>query len=150
MESMRTSAFLASFLVLLIVFWLFGRRLPRRYRDRSCQGAAWRRAFPAASTEQIRAFLSTVAGAFVLRDSERLKLAPGDRVLDLYRARYPDRGTPDMLELETLARLVEERYGVALDDAWSDGLTLGALFAHCTRSRPATNDGAAKESVPAS
>jgi len=43
--------------------------------------------------------------------NRQLKFSPDDRVLDVYRALYPDCTLPDDLELETLARLITQKYG---------------------------------------
>jgi hypothetical protein len=52
--------------------------------------------------------------------NRQLKFSPDDRVLDVYRALYPDCTLPDDLELETLARpyysistaLISPQFGV--------------------------------------
>lgn len=61
-----------------------------------------------------------------------LKFAPDDRVLDIYRAIYPDRSMPDACELETLVRLVVRRYGVDIAPLWREETTLGELYAQAT------------------
>lgn len=106
-----------------------GELSPFPFRTRSCQGTGWRQAFPTASKQDIREFLAMFVGAFALRDGEKLKFNPSDRILGVYCARYPSKGTPDALELETLAKFVESRYGVRLEEIWSEELTLGELFA---------------------
>ena len=108
---------------------IFGGRLPNGFRDRACQGRGWRRAFPNAPKDRIRAFLQVFVGAFAFRDSERLKFSPADRILDVYRAVYPSRWVPDSLELEAFASELENRFGVRLESFWSDQLTLGEVFA---------------------
>jgi hypothetical protein len=107
-------------LLLLLVFaigfalWAakFGGRLPRALRSRSCQGAGWRSAFPSASKQQIREFLSLFVSAFAFDESERLKLNPSDQPLEIYRSIYPHQWQPDALEFETLARDLQKRAGV--------------------------------------
>jgi len=118
-------------LVAVLVAWhlSFGGRLPPALRDRICQGRAWRRAFPGASRSDIRAFLSLVVEAFAFSGRERLKLAPGDEILGIYRAIYPKPGWGvDGLELESLALAVERKRGVGFRDLWHEKLTLGELF----------------------
>lgn len=102
--------------------------LPRRYRDRPCQGRAWHQAFPEASKDDIRSFLVLFSGAFAFRPRHKLKFGPDDQILAIYRAIYPSASTPDALELETLAMEVERSYGIQLDSIWRDDLTLGELF----------------------
>lgn len=102
---------------------------PAPYGRRSCQGAAWRRAFPNASKQDLRAFLGVFVDAFAFRSSSRLKFSPNDSLLEIYRVIYPNRWTPDALELETLAQQVERRYNVRFADVWHGRLTLGELFA---------------------
>src|SRR5262249_57815737 len=78
-------------------------RPPVLYRNRRCQGAAWRRRYPNAAKEEIRAFLLTFADSFSYREREKLKFRPDDAVLAIYRAHYPSTWMPDALELETFA-----------------------------------------------
>ncbi|MDA8456392.1 hypothetical protein M4R22_16635 [Acidovorax sp. GBBC 3334] len=113
----------------------FGGRAPGPFRSRSCQGRAWKRAFPHAGKAQIRRFLAMFAESFGLRPDQRLQFAPHDRILAVYRARYPCTEVPDALELETLTAEAERLYGVDLEDLWHDRLTLGELFAVCGQPR---------------
>lgn len=106
---------------------------PQPFRGRACQGSRWRRAFPSAPKQQLRSFLGTFAEAFAFRPASALQFAPHDCVLSIYRAIYSRNNLVDSLELETLARLLERRYGVALGDVWSTDLTLGQLFTHTYR-----------------
>jgi len=108
--------------------------LPAKIRERKCQGAAWRRAFPEAPKQAIREFLSVFVDAFAFRKSERLKFRPEDKIIDIYRSVYPKRLIPDALELETFAEDLERRFGFRLVSVWSDQLTLGEVFrAVCAR-----------------
>ena len=130
-------------IVLIVVFvgsWIWlnrnGEVSPLPFRTRSCQGTGWRQAFPTASKQDIREFLSMFIRAFALREGEKLKFNPSDRIYEVYRARYPSKLMPDALELETLAKSVENRYGVRFEEVWSEELTLGELFSqiHSPRS----------------
>ncbi len=121
--------------LLLAVF--FGGRLPRRYRDRKCQGAAWRDAFPTVPKEAIRDFLSMFVDAFAIKRTEQLQFAPTDRILDVYRAIYPSRLLADNLELETLADQLEQRFGFRLESIWDEQTTMGDVFT-AVRARAAT------------
>jgi propanediol dehydratase small subunit len=113
------------------VLWgvIFGGRLPGAYGVRTCQGRDWRRAFPTAPKTQIREFLALFVEAFAFADKEKLKLRPDDKILSIYRTLYPSRWTPDALEVETLAKDINKKYGLSLASVWSEDLTLGQLFA---------------------
>jgi propanediol dehydratase small subunit len=117
-------------LVLCIFVWglKFGGRLPSGFRDRACQGRDWRRAFPRAPKPRIRTFLQVFVDAFAFDANEKLKFSPEDRILDVYRAVYPSRWTPDSLEVETFACELEKRFGLRLECLSSDQLTLGDVF----------------------
>jgi hypothetical protein len=122
--------------ILLSVLWLkFGTSLPKRYRSRKCEGARWRSAFPQATKDDIREFLSLFTSAFAFRDSEKLKFSPNDRVWEIYRDLYPNRWVADALELETLTDDLNKKHGIALSEIWSEKLTLGEVFAYVQRSR---------------
>jgi hypothetical protein len=114
---------------------------PRSHRalghfwERRCEGRAWRRTFPSAPKEDIRAFLALFMNAFALPSRRMLRFAPTDRVLEIYRAVSP-RGWPDAMELETLDEELQRVYGFPLRDVWKETLTLGELFAR-VRSRVA-------------
>jgi len=129
---MSTSTVLLVLAIAAIFAWglAFGGRLPVAYRARSCQGRGWRQAFPSATKQEIRAFLSLFASAFAFDDREKLKLAPEDGVLKIYRAQYPSRLQPDAMEFETLALDLERHHRLKLEAVWKDSLTLGELFSH--------------------
>lgn len=120
-----------------LIWWLrelrLGAQPPAPYGQRLCQGAAWRRAFPNATKQDLREFLEVFVDAFAFRSSSRLNFSPDDSLLAIYRVLYPSRWTPDGLELETLARHVERRYKVQFADLWHERLTLGELFAATCR-----------------
>jgi propanediol dehydratase small subunit len=107
---------------------LYVRRGMRRFYGRSCRGWAWRRKFPDANKEDIRAFLGLFVDAFALRRKPRVAFGPDDRIMDVYRALYPIEGFPDALELETFDMRLEEQYGVKLVDFYRPDLTLGEVF----------------------
>lgn len=134
--SLYAAVFLAVIIGIFAHGVMFGGRLPRGFRNRSCQGRGWRRAFPATSQARIRAFLQVFADAFAFDSREKLKFSPDDGVLDVYRAVYPSRWTPDALELEAFAQELEKQFGVRLESIWRDQLTLGdVLMAIETRPR---------------
>ena len=114
----------------IVIAWITRSRLGEHLSRRRCQGRSWLRAFPDASKAEIRDFLALLAEAFGLYRSERMKLSPEDRVMEVYGLLYPHpEVTPDCLELETLARLLEDQYGLDLERACQDDVSLGALFA---------------------
>ena len=101
---------------------------PQSYVARKCQGAAWRRAYPASSAASIRSFLSLFTNAFAFADSYALHFAPTDRPMSIYRALYPRLGWSDALEVETLRDALASRHGIQLGEIWHDDLTLGEIF----------------------
>jgi propanediol dehydratase small subunit len=107
---------------------LFSPGPPQAYRERSCQGRAWRGQFPEATKHEIRAFLSCFAEGFAYHEREKLKFHPNDALYAIYRAHYPSLGWGDALELETFHALLEKRYGFSLGANWSESLTLGQVF----------------------
>jgi propanediol dehydratase small subunit len=116
-------------LVLLLVLRLrFESSLPKKYQSRKCEGGKWRRAFPHATKHDIRTFLLLFTAAFALRDSDKLKFSPNDRVWEIYRDLYPNRWVADALELETLTDELSVRHGIVLGEIWSEKLTLGEVF----------------------
>ena len=126
-------AVLAVIFVLIIAAELlwgarFGGRLPGAYNLRTCQGKDWRRAFPGVPKAQIREFLVLVVEAFAIQDKEKLKLNPDDKILAIYRTLYPNQWLPDALELETLAKDINTKYGLSFVSIWNEDLTLGQLF----------------------
>lgn len=108
--------------------WRLGSLPPPPYRARLCQGAAWRKAFPSVSKEEVRDFLEVFVTAFAFRSSSRLNFAPDDSILAIYRALYPNRWTPDSLEVESFAKQVERRYRIGFCRVWHEHLTLGEIF----------------------
>jgi hypothetical protein len=102
---------------LLSVYWL-----------RHCTGRLWKRQFPNASKGDIRQFLDLFAHAFSF-PGRQLNFAPDDRVMDIYRALYPDASAPDGLELEAFSSSVQQRYGISVISIWREDLTLGELYA---------------------
>ena len=67
--------------------------------------------------------------AFAYNERDKLKFAPSDALLDIYRAQYPSRWTADAMELETLALELARSHNLDLAALWQDKLTLGDLFA---------------------
>jgi hypothetical protein len=111
-------------------------RLPGPFASRGCQGKGWREAFPSAPKSEIRQFLVLFVDAFSFPNKEKLKFSPDDKILSIYRALYPSRWMPDALEVETLAKDIEAKYGLPFASVWSENLTLGELFAITRSGRP--------------
>jgi len=104
------------------------RRL-RRFWDRACTGIEWRRRFPDVPKEDIRKFLDAFVDGFAFKTSQRLKFAPDDKVMDVYRSLYPESGWPDALEVETFALILGKEYNFDLSKVDDPDITLGQLFA---------------------
>jgi|SRR5581483_349357 len=104
------------------------RRALELYWSRSCQGAQWKRAFPEASSTDIRLFLNIFTSSFGLHSRHRLKFAPSDGIMLIYRANSPVQGV-DALELESFGKALECQYHFSLERSMHPGLTLGELFA---------------------
>jgi propanediol dehydratase small subunit len=114
-----------------VVFDLYTARRSRQllsaYWRRHCTGRLWKRRFPSSSKRDMRQFLELFAHAFSL-PGRQLNFAPDDRVIDIYRALYPDASTPDGLELETFATAMQHQYGISVVGIWREDLTLGELY----------------------
>jgi hypothetical protein len=108
-------------------------RTIKEYWLRSCMGRAWKRTFPRASKADIREFLYLFVDAFAFPRRRALQFAPSDRVLSVYGALYPLKGSPDALELETFALRLERRYSLDLRSMWRENLTLGEIFSNTNR-----------------
>lgn len=104
------------------------RRL-QRYWGRTCTGADWLSRFPNVPKDEIRRFLQAFVDGFSFRDQQRLKFAPDDKLMDVYRALYPSKEWPDALELETFSKNLEKEYGFGLSKITDPDITLGQLFA---------------------
>ncbi|NOU35437.1 MAG: hypothetical protein HOO88_01480 [Kiritimatiellaceae bacterium] len=104
------------------------RRL-QRYWDRTCTGANWHSRFPDAPKDELRKFLQTFVDGFAFKDQQRLKFAPDDKVMDVYRALYPSEGWLDSLEIETFSKNLKKVYNFDLATVIDPDVTLGQLFA---------------------
>ena len=131
---MNENLLLIAAIIVVFIVWvkLFGGRLPKPYAQRKCEGKGWRRAFPDASKDQIREYLQTFVDAFAFDESEKLKLSPNDRILDIYKSLYPKEWMADSLEVETFTDDLESKYGFDLPSAWHKEITLGDIFSRIT------------------
>ena len=124
------TCFLVVVFFLTLPIQLRVRRNMRRYWDRACTGGLWRQRFPDAPKSEIRDFLALFVDAFAYKQSRRLSFSPDDKVMDVYRAQYPDKFMADALELEFLARKMQKRYGIDVTSFWREDITLADLFSH--------------------
>jgi propanediol dehydratase small subunit len=113
--------------------------VPLPYLDRGCTGRAWRRAFPSAPKERIRAFLACLVDGMRMPPSAALRFRPDDRVHTIYTALYGG-SVPlgDALECERFAWNLEDEFDADLDrlaSVWTARTTLGELFAHVSPAR---------------
>jgi hypothetical protein len=104
------------------------RRL-KRYWDRTCTGTDWLSRFPNVPKDEIRKFLQAFVDGFAFKDQQRLKFAPDDKVMDVYRALYPSKDWPDALEVETFSKNLKKEYNFDLATVTDTDVTLGQLFA---------------------
>ncbi len=117
-----------TFLVLALVVLFSSDALPKKYRNRSCKGQAWKSMFPTTSKQEIRKFLRLFVYAFALNEKEKLKFSPNDELLEIYKAIYPREWQADSMEFETLDDDLKTEYGLSLEEIWHEKLTLGELF----------------------
>ena len=118
-------------LAIFIVFtwaYFFGGNVPRAYRQRKCMGRKWKSVFPQSPKTEIREFLLMFAEAFCFQPEHKLKFEPEDKICDIYRAIYPSKSAPDVLEVETFSLLLEQEYGFDLAHVWSETLSLGEVY----------------------
>lgn len=108
---------------------LASRRRTRRIASSGCTGWGWRRAFPAASKQDIREFYQVLLVAFGLGEVFHLRFGPDLPVMDLYHAVVPGWFGVDDLELETFSLLIEERFGIDISERLGERSTLGDVFA---------------------
>jgi len=89
--------------------WRTGRffctLLPRRFRDRSTQQAAWDDRYQHNSPPEVEHVLDLICDIFAFHPGNRYQFSPEDRLLDIYRACYPSRWAwlqGDCMEIESL------------------------------------------------
>ena len=119
-----------SIFIIGVFVWaiVFDGTLSKKYRNRSCTGENWKKAFPKTSKEEIRTFLLLFTSAFAFSPKNKLKFEPEDKVMDIYRELYPSKWMPDALEIETLADDLEKEYSVNFNDLWHENVSLGEIF----------------------
>lgn len=119
--------------VLTLPVQLQRRRALQRFWDRHCMGIRWRRRFPDAPKTELREFLTIFVDSFCFDHTRRTRFSPDDRVMEVYRAKYPPGSLADDMELETLGLSLEERYGIDFAAVWREDITLGELYEHTKR-----------------
>ena len=121
-------------LEILLDSWRSGRAfcipLPRRYRDRQSQKDAWQHRYVAEALDDISAVLQTLCHAFSFNPDCRYQFAPDDRLLEVYRDRYPRWKfwlAADSMEIESMSIGLREKYGIDTS-SWNENTTLGEII----------------------
>ncbi len=109
---MSISTFIVLFVLAMVLWVLFDRGWlsPKLFRNRSCQGKGWRDAFPSATKQEIREFLTVFVKAFLYSNKDRLKFSPNDKIIQVYCAIYPIKIMADAGELDALVAALESNY----------------------------------------
>ena len=119
-------------LVAMSLFWdwwrsgqIFCLPIPRPYRDRDSQEAAWRYRC-GEKLGEADAVLTTLCEVFSFNPDDRFKFSPDDRIMDIYGACYPRWKVwrlGDSMEIESLMMDLEKRYGVDVEEwLWKSSL----------------------------
>ena len=107
------------------VFW--GWRPSRQYvLGRAADEGRWTDLYSGEELGEAKEALNAITSAFLLRTEDAARLRPDDRLMDIYRAAYPVRDTPDALEFETLWKRMKAE--LAVSEAELSNLT--ALTVH--------------------
>ena len=117
---------------------LFCGPLPRPFRDRESQEAAWQQACGDDALKKADALLAMLCEAFSFNPDNRYQVAPDDRIMDIYRACYPRWQfwkLADSMEIETLLMDLSRRFH--LDDEELCDVTFGEIV-ELMKSRPQT------------
>ena len=67
----------------------------------------WRRLYSPEDLPTVEDALGAVTSSFLLRPDDAARLLPDDKLMDIYRAAYPNPDAPDTLEFETLSRTMQ-------------------------------------------
>ncbi len=95
---------------------------------RGDQTRRWLERFPATDAADSEAYHHLLADAFDFSVEQVNCLQPDDRLMEVYRAKYPRGSLGDCLELERLGMALTERHGVDLLSIWQNDITLGEVF----------------------
>jgi hypothetical protein len=121
-------------------WWRSGRALcvpvPRRYRARASQEAAWRQRC-GDELAKVNRLLRLLCEAFDFNPDDRFQFGPDDRVMDIYRACYPRWKFwqwADSMEIESLMMDLEAQFGLDVDQ-WHPDISLGELYERLSQPR---------------
>ena len=106
-------AALAIGLVAAVLLWLTWRPSRQYVRKRDADATRWQRLYSGEDYPAVEEALLAITSAFLLRPQDVGRLEPSDKLMDIYRAAYPAKGTPDALEFETLWKDLRKRPGVS-------------------------------------
>jgi hypothetical protein len=85
-------------------------RPSRQYvMGREADPVRWGRLYSPEDLPTVEDALATVTSSFLLHPDDAARLLPDDRLLDIYRAAYPDPDAPDALEFEILSRAMQSK-----------------------------------------
>ena len=107
---------------------LFCVPLPRPFRDRDSQEAAWRQGHRDEMLGKADALLAMLCEAFSFNSDDRYQFPPNDRIMDIYRACYPRWQfwrIAESMEIESLMMDLSRRFH--FDDEELSELTLGEI-----------------------
>ena len=107
---------------------LFCVPLPRLYRDRQSQLAAWKRACSDDVMDKVDHLLRILCESFSFNLDDRYQFAPTDRIMDVYRSCYPRWmfwRIADAMEIESLTMDLQRRF--QLNDAELSEMTLAEV-----------------------
>ncbi len=99
------------------------------YEVREDAGELWKEAFPE-KLEMVDKFRELIHDAFLMPESARGKVAPDDRIFELYHL-CVGWSLADSMELECLEQGIKDEFGIEVDNSrdWSER-TFGDLFQH--------------------
>jgi hypothetical protein len=88
---------------------------PRRQyvRDREADDDYWSHLHADKDLATVQQALAAITSAFLLNEDDAARLRAEDRLIDVYRAAYPFRDTPDSLEFETLWTDIRDSLGAS-------------------------------------
>jgi hypothetical protein len=97
--------------VVAYAFWV--HRPSRQYvLSRAADEGRWTHLYSGEELVVAKEALAAITYAFLLRTQDAARLRPEDRLMDIYRAAYPVRNTPDALEFETLWKQMKAELSV--------------------------------------
>ena len=91
------------------------KQLPTAYCQRDSDETIWKNTYKDNFTIA-DITLQIFCSAFLFRVEDRFKLRPNDKFIDIYRAIYPSKWTPDALEHLFLIEGMEKKFGFRFND----------------------------------